>query len=236
VHPLFTASDYTPVAPGSSPFHFRGFYYDRLFARVKEMPGGMQRLMKELKDDRVRQFALQRFSWTAWYDALPTMPLYAAIARMEGTDVVTSVRNATRVVSQSLVPSLLRYNANLEGGRGVVAAVITKFVMHTVDFASVEFERIETERTVAIGRGVPLFVAPNVVGLVLGGFEGILRVSGAEDVVADFSHVVPTSRPDGFETVSIRYDFRWRTGATRRQSGTQSRIVSAIANRLTQTK
>jgi hypothetical protein len=238
VHSLFKASDYTPVLPGSSPFHFRGFYYDRLFARVKEMPGGMPRLLSELKDDRVRQFALQRFSWTAWYDALPTMPLYAAIARMEGTDITTSVQRSTKVAAAAMVPSVLRYAVDLRGGRGVIAAFVTKLVLHTVDFVTVDFEHIGAERTVAVGKGVPLFIAPSIVGLVLGGFEGVLRVSGADDIVADYSDVVLSKRSDGFETVSIRYDFSWRASSDRRpRSGAhRSRMVSAIANRLTQPK
>ena len=236
-HPLFVASDHLPVAPGTSPFHFKGFYYDRLMSRVRAMPSGVDRLFSELKDARVKDFALQRFSWNGWYDALPTMPIYAALARLEGTDIVTCVRNATRIAAASLVPSMLRMTMGTIGaGPGAIAAVITKFVMHTVDFASTQFESVGVEHAIGRGSGIPLFIAPNVAGLVLGGFEGVLRSVGAEDVTASFDDVVLQSRADAYDRVSIRYDFRWRVDAKQAAARSSSRLAAVITNRLTRSK
>jgi hypothetical protein len=237
VHPLFVASDHPPVAPGASPFHFKGFYYDRLFSRLRGTPGSMERLLSELKDDRVREFAAQRFSWNGWYDALPSMPIFAALARIEDTDITTYVRNYTRTAAASLVPGLFRFTMDIGGGPGVIAAVVTRFVMQTVDFASPRFESIGAERAVAKGTGIPLYIAPNIAGLVLGWFEGVLRSSGAEEAVGEFGDVVVQSRPDAYDSVSMRFDFRWRLDARRMsQSRSSSRLAAVITNRLTKVK
>lgn len=237
VHPLFASSDHLPVAPGTSPFHFKGFYYDRLFSRVRSLPSGMPRLLAELKDDRVRQFSQQRFSWNTWYDALPSMPLYAALARIDGADIPTCVRRATLSAAESMVPRIFRLTMDIGGGPGVIAAVVTKFVMQTVDFASAHFETIGAERVVARGSGIPLYIAPNVAGLVLGWFEGVLRSAGAEDVTAEYGDVRLQSRPDAFDRVSMRYEFRWRADAKRlRAARSSSRLAAVIKERLTRSR
>jgi hypothetical protein len=237
VHPLFVPSDRPPVAPGTSPFHFKGFYYDRLFTRLRGTPGSMERLLSELKDERVRDFAAQRFSWNGWYDALPSMPIFAALARIEDTDVTTYVRHSTRTAAASLVPGLFRFAMDLGGGPGVIAAVVTRFVMQTVDFASPHFESIGAERAVAKGTGIPLYIAPNITGLVLGWFEGVLRSAGAEEAVGEFGDVVLQSTPDAYDRVSMRFDFRWRVDARRMgHSRSSSGLAAVIANRLTRAK
>jgi hypothetical protein len=109
--------------------------------------------------------------------------------------------------------------------------------MQTVDFASPHFESVGAERAVAMGTGIPLYIAPNIAGLVLGWFEGVLRSSGAEAAVGEFSDVVVQSRPDGYDSVSMRFDFRWRLDRGRMsQSRSSSRLAAVITSRLTKAK
>jgi hypothetical protein len=56
-----------------------------------------------------------------------------------------------------------------------------------------------------------LFIAPNVANLVLGWFEGMLLVAGARDVQARYTDVVPDGERGGFPTVTITYEFSWRS-------------------------
>lgn len=209
MHPLFHVSDSVPVPPGQSPFHFRGTYYDRILSRVDALPGGNKRLFDTLGDPELVRFFSQRFSWNGWYDALPSMPLYAALAQMEGRDFETAVREPSRIAAQSLVPKLFRYALSLTGS-GIISSVVTKVVMYGTDFARVTFDEIGPGIGRGSGAAIPLYIAPNVANLVLGWFEGMLHVAGAREVRASYSDVTPDGERSGFPTVTVSFEFTWR--------------------------
>ena len=208
VHPLFHISDRVPVPPGRSPFHFRGTYYDRILSRIDMRPGGSKRLFDALGDPELVRFFSQRFSWNGWYDALPSMPLYAALARIEGRDFELAVREPSRVAAQSLVPKIFRYALSLTGS-GLISSVVTKVVMYGTDFARVSFDEVGPGIGRGSGSSIPLYIAPNVSNLVLGWFEGMLHVAGAKDVEAKYTNVTPDGERSGFPTVTVSYEFAW---------------------------
>jgi hypothetical protein len=210
MHPLFRISERLPVPPGESPFHFRGTYYDRILARADALPGGLPRLFDSLGDEQLVRFFSQKFKWNAWFDALPSMPLYAALARIEGKDFEEAVRVPSRDAAASLVPRLFRFALSLTGS-GVITSVVTKIVMYGTDFIRVSFDTVGSGHGVGRGASVPLFIAPNVANLVLGWFEGMLLVAGARDVQARYTDVVPDGERGGFPTVTITYEFSWRS-------------------------
>ncbi len=209
MHPLFRISDRVPVPPGQSPFHFRGTYYDRILSRVGELPGGSKRLFDTLGDADLVRFFSQRFSWNGWYDALPSMPLYAALAQMEGRDFELAVREPSRTAARSLVPKIFRYALSLTGS-GIISSVVTKVVMYATDFARVSFDEVGPGIGRGSGSSIPLYIAPNVANLVLGWFEGMLYVAGARDVAACYTNVTPDGEKAGFPTVTVSFDFAWR--------------------------
>jgi hypothetical protein len=168
----------------------------------------MEALLAELKDDSVRQFVKQRFSWDGWYDALPTMPIYVAFAKLSGEDFETSVREATRMAAHDLVPRVFRYFMQLSGPAALTARV-PQVVMHAVDFVRVTLERTREDSLVGTGAGIPAIIAPNIANLVLGFFEGALELGGTKDIVARYTDVARDGERDGFETLAVRYEFKW---------------------------
>jgi hypothetical protein len=178
------------------------------------LPGGLPRLLDSLGDEQLVHFFSQRFGWNGWFDALPSMPLYAALARIEGKDFEEAVRIPSRAAASELAPRLFRFALSLTGP-GVITSVVTKIVMYGTDFVRVSFDRVGPGHGVGRGAAVPLFIAPNVANLVLGWFEGMLTVAGAEDVKARYTDVTPDGERDGFPTVTIGYEFRWRNDTMR---------------------
>jgi hypothetical protein len=209
MHPSFRISDSVPVPPGQSPFHFRGTYYDRILSRVGTVAEGSARLYDTLGDPELVKFFSQRFSWNGWYDALPSMPLYAALARLEGRDFESAVRQPSRAAAQSLVPKLFRYALSLTGS-GIISSVVTKAVMYGTDFVRVSFDKVEPGFGRGSGSCIPLYIAPNVANLVLGWFEGMLHVAGARNVEARYTDVTPDGERNGFATVTVDFEFTWQ--------------------------
>jgi hypothetical protein len=197
------------VPPGQSPFHFRGTYYDRILSRVATEAGGSKRLFDALGDPELVRFFSQRFAWNGWYDALPSMPLYAALARIEDRDFELAVREPSRIAAQSLVPTIFRYALSLTGA-GIISSVVTKAVRYGTDFGHVSFDKVGPGVGRGSGSSIPLYIAPNVANLVLGWFEGMLYVAGARDVEARYTSVTPSGEVSGFETVTMGFEFAWR--------------------------
>ncbi len=214
MHQLFSITDKLPIPAGESPFHVRGFYYSRLLLRVETLPGGVERLLQQVRDESVREFMSQPFAWNRWYDALPTMPLYAALARIEGIDFETAVREGTRKSAHALVPgadslsSLFRV-AQRFARPGLLASRVTQIVLGLVDFARITLDPFELGRGSGTGSGIPLIIAPNVANLVLGWFQGMLEVSGAKSIQARYADVVVDGERGGFPTCSLRFEFTW---------------------------
>jgi hypothetical protein len=209
MHPLFKISDRVPVPPGQSPFHFRGTYYDRILTRVDSFAGGRKRLFETLGDEELVRFFSQRFSWSGWYDALPSMPLYAAIARIEGRDFERAVREPSREAAMALAPRLFRYALSLTGS-GIITSVVTKMVMYGTDFSKIGFDKVGPGEGRGFGASIPVYIAPNIANLVLGWFEGMLYVAGARQVDARYTTVVPDGKRGDFETVTVNFEFNWQ--------------------------
>lgn len=209
MHPLFKLTDLLPVPAGTSPFHIKGFYYDRLLAHVRSRPGGLDALHRELRDDTVRRFTMQSFSWNAWYDALPSMPIYAAISRLQNKEFEALVRERTRLAAHQLVPSVFRLALRLVGPSAMTARV-TQVVLRSDDFTRMQIEHLTDGHGKGSGSGIPLLIAPNVANLVLGWFQGSLELTGAHSVQARYTDVFVDGNTSGFETVTVRYEFSWQ--------------------------
>jgi hypothetical protein len=209
VHELFRITEKLPMPAGQSPFHIRGLYYDRLFSRVRQLRGGMDELNRQIVDDGVRKFVNQKFTWMGWYDALPTVPICAAVARMTGEDFETSVREGTRIASLKLVPKIFRMVLSLSSA-GASAARITQHIMSTVDYVQIGEIKYGDGHATGTGYGMPLLVAPHASNLMLGFMQGVLEASGANDVRAKYTDVALDGTREGYHTVTIRYEFHWK--------------------------
>src|SRR5262245_60966145 len=113
MHSSFHLDEFVPVAPGTSPFRVRGLYYARVIEAAKNLPGGMDQLLGDLADSRVRDFMRQKFQFMGWYDALPTMPCAVAMTRLRERPFEEYMRETGRAAMQKLIPSMFRVFSRL---------------------------------------------------------------------------------------------------------------------------
>jgi hypothetical protein len=207
VHALFRVDDPLPVAPGRSPFRTRGLYYDRLIARLKADVGA-EKLLGAIDDADVRAFAEQKFSWTAWYDAFPAKPICAAAARSTGRDFEDAIRDRTRAGALAVIPSAFRLAFRIPGPAAITQHV-AQITAHMMDFVQVEIEEARENFTSGWGRGVPLYIAPHTANTTIGFFAAMLELRGGVGVQGSYTDVIKDGARHGYETVSIRYQFKW---------------------------
>jgi hypothetical protein len=207
VHPLFSIDEPLPVAPGESPFHIRGVYYERLIAYIKKA-GKLEGVLGSLDDPRVRAFAEQRFSWTGWFDVFPALPLCAAFARCIGEEFEPGLRKHTRIAAFDVIPSAFRIPLLASGPKGVSTA-IAHLGATVMDFVELGPEETTSTRSHSLHRGIPRFVAPHTANMVIGFFQALLEMRGARSVRARYTDVEKDVVRAGFETVTIRYEFDW---------------------------
>jgi hypothetical protein len=208
LHPLFRTGDPLPAPPGQSPFHIRGIYYDRLFSRMKRIPGGVRSVLEALDDPRIVDFAGQRFSWMGWYDVLPAVPITEAFARALKLDFELGVREETKRGALGVVPSAFRPILALPGP-AAFAAQSERITATVVDFVRLRIHESTETHSSGWTYGVPLYVAPLIANTTVGFFAAIVQMRGGTDVRARYTDVVREGERDGFETVSIRYGFDW---------------------------
>lgn len=208
MHPAFKLSDTLPVPAGQSPFHVRGRYYDRLVTRARKVPGGFPAFLAELRDDDVRKFLQQKFNWSQWYDAMPTMPAHAALCRLARQDFEAMVIEGSRNAARDLVPRYFRFLLQLAGPQALAGRVVA-VIMQAVDFVQVSLDRSEDGRISGVGTGIPIYIAPNIAGLVVGWFTGLLELGGARDIRGRILDVQPAPPRGKFEIVTIRFEFTW---------------------------
>jgi hypothetical protein len=208
MHELFTLTEVLPVDPGTSPFHVRGLYYARLLEHARTLPGGRERFLGALKDERVREFLDQRFSWSTWYDALPTMPCHVALAHLRNADFETLTRERGRVAGKAIVPAMFRAVLTLASPKAM-AQHLPRMMMSNFDFVRTTLTHIDDSSGKGEVSAVPTLLAPGVTNIVLGFIEGVLELAGYRDVAARYTEVFVDGRVDGFETLTVRHEFSW---------------------------
>jgi len=195
-----------PAAPGESPFHVRGFYYDRVLARIRKEGGNHP--LELVQDERVRAFFDQKFSWNGWYDFLPIVPLYAAIAAARGTTFEQAVRDGSRKGALEMIPSLFRLALRITSPQAV-AAHVGSIVTSTTDCVQVQIDEIGEGFSASRGIGIPLFLAPHTVNLFCGFVTAILEMRGESHVQARCMDVERAGARQGFEIVTAHYRVEW---------------------------
>lgn len=208
MHELFELTEVLPVAPGQSPFHVKGLYYTRLLDHARSLPGGRSAFFKELKDERLPEFYSQRFGWSKWYDALPTMPAHIALARARGADFETLTRERGKLAGQAIVPAMFRAVLALASPQAM-AQHMPRMLMANFDFMRHQGVRIERSSGVGETSAIPRILAPSVSNTVMGFIEGVLDLAGYTQVRARYTDVVEDGVQEGFPTVTVRYEFSW---------------------------
>ncbi len=86
-----------PFEPGESPYRVAGAVYKSLLAFVADqVPGGLERVVKEIRQPAIADFIQGRFSLASTADATPLPYVGQAVARARGVSFATQVRDANR--------------------------------------------------------------------------------------------------------------------------------------------
>lgn len=204
---LLEVTETLPVAPGSSPFHARGIFYDQVLKHAEQAPGGMPAFLAQLKDARLREFMEQKFKWTQWYDALPMTAVQQALCRAEGTDFETSVRRRARNSAEALVPRLFRAVIGM-GSVKAAAGQLPNLLSQNYDFSQMRLDVTSNEGR-AHFMNVPALIAPGFVNTVAGLVEGGLRLMGAKTVEFGPMKVSVGTPQHGYDSVTVEAITTW---------------------------
>lgn len=208
MHELFRLEETLPLAPGTSPFHVRGIYYLRVVEDAKSLPGGMRQFLDELPDPRVRDFMRQKFQFTSWYDALPTLPCGVALARIRRRPFEEFMRETGRQSMVALAPSMFRIFSRFGGPRFAAAHAPRLFQAH-FDFFELQLLRVTNYEGSGVVPSLPLYLAPTMVNQLIGIITGALECLGASAVEASYRDVRPSPSKHGFDMVTCGADLKW---------------------------
>jgi hypothetical protein len=205
MHPLFWTGDALPTS--RSPFQVRGVFFDQVLKHAASERGGVESLMKELRDERIREFMGQKFRWSEWYEALPMVPVQAALSRLQGGDFERLVRKRSRAAAETLVPRVFRVVLGL-GGPKAAATHIPRVLAYYYNFGELALQ-VDAQHGEALARKIPRFVAASYVNTVVGFIEGGLRLLGAKLIEGGYSEVAADEPVHGFETISCKVALNW---------------------------
>ena len=209
MHEPLRLDETVPVPPGESPFHVKGLFYARLLADAKTLPGGVEQLVDELVDPRVRDFIRQKFHYATWYDACPVLPCAVAFTRLRGRPLEAHMRQVGQTAMRALIPSMFRVFSRL-GGPRMAAAHAPRLFQTYFDFVELKLSHVSDCEGTGIVSGVPLYLAPVVINQIIGIIAGALESLGAKEIQAGYRDLTVSGSSAGFELVTCRGDFKWQ--------------------------
>ncbi len=200
-----------PCAPGTSPFHIKGMSYRGFVFLVRSaLPGGLDALCEALPDTALRAFVRQPFLATARYDVLPIFPLYATLARLQGSSFDALVRDTARAQSRYDVRTVFKAiwaNTAVEG----IAERIARFGAQYYDFGTLSGTVPAPNVLVIVHAGVPAYLHPWYQPMHEAYLEECMRHLGGEDVATMAHEASVDGAVHGFALVTTRTELRWRS-------------------------
>lgn len=196
-----------PVAPGQSPFRVKGMYYLSLLTAMRSRAEGHAALAR-ITDPAAAQFARQRFEWNTWYDALPIVPVTAALAEQLELPCLEFAKQIALDVAINDIPRVFRMLA----GVGSVAATVGRlpqFGPHYLAFGTVEI--VQTARGRASGRHlrIPAYLAPVLSATISGFVTGAIQLAGGQNATTTVTGLTDDGQVEEFSCVCTHYEMSW---------------------------
>lgn len=153
-HSFFDLPTVPIFSPGMSPFRASGVVYKGLFDFIgNNIPGGLPRVLSELRSPELVAFLERGFSTTSWYDALPAPYLGHAVARVRGVPYEQQLRDTNTWVENrmgGLYRALLRV-ASAE----TVALAIPRATAVIHAFGKATAHAVAPRHVVGVRTGIP---------------------------------------------------------------------------------
>lgn len=196
-----------PLPAGSSPFRIKGSIYAGALSRsARELPGGLGRLAVELGDPELRAFFGGIFLASAWYDALPVVPLSATLARVRGRELDDELTREARCRAMEDIRGVYRALLRAPSAEEVAPRLVRGFHRY-FSFGHAENEEVRPGRLAVVAHGIPGYLA-RFYTVSAGEFCRVtLELAGGRDV-----RLVASEAPAGsgeLEPVTVRTRVSW---------------------------
>jgi hypothetical protein len=198
-----------PYPPGESPYRVVGAVYKSLIAFVDaQVPGGLPRVLREVRDEAMVRYVSGRFSLASTADAVPLPYLGQAIARARGVTFPEQVRDANRwsargpffEVYRALVP--IASAEALTAGLARAAKIVQPFGGLRVE--ALKSAGVRGERT-----GVPHVLVAWMVYSTSAFLETALERLGSRAASARFGVPIEDGRTDRESTYTLPFEITW---------------------------
>ena len=205
---LFVA-DRLPIAAGESPFRVKGHVYLKMVEDFAEtVDGGIVALAARTGEPGLEDFVCQRFMASAWYDALPMMPLSLAHARAVGAPLHAHLRDRGRWVAERDIPGVYRFLLKLSSPEMVVSR-LARAATQYFDFGACDVKLTRPKHAEAAMAGVPRSLVPLVAATTEGFVGAALEMAGGTDVYVRCVDTPRDGARDGIPTMVVRLEIAW---------------------------
>ncbi|XXY51412.1 hypothetical protein WME91_09740 [Sorangium sp. So ce269] len=199
-----------PVPPGQSAFRMKGSLYANLLLRVaREVPDGAARLRAALPDPALVRFIDQIFLSSAWYDALPMVPLLATSAHLKGISFEQETSHAARLRVTEDINGVYRLIFRL-ASPDLVAPRLSRAFGKYLDFGRAESTTARPGEVTITARGMPEFLASWYVQASGAFFRVALELSGARDATVAWQPPEPAGHLGALPLLVLRARVEWR--------------------------
>lgn len=196
-----------PFPVGTSPFRARGLLYqgavdfwDAIF------PGGIAAVRRVLEPELATFFS-QMFIPSLAFDAMPIVPLSAAVAQALGKPHYELVRDNARWLAERDLRGVHRLLLGVLSP-STVATRLPKAALRYFEFGSAEATMAGDKRCDARQHDIPAFLAAWFAACVEGFVPVALRKAGATKVNAVATGATPAASPTS--PITIAFEFSWQ--------------------------
>jgi hypothetical protein len=204
-----SAATYGRFAPGESPFRVKGVTYRNFFDFVAErIPGGRATLLDKLSEPTVRAFAEQSFLPSTFYDALPTVLLAQAAARLLGVSFDEFVRQLSRYSAERDTKGIYRMLLRLVSPAMVMERTPAAAKQY-FNFVESTVEKLGPKTYRSRARGVPQFLAQFYMLVTEAFLRHALTLAGAHNVKHQWAPSQPDGSREGVPLVIVQREMSW---------------------------
>ena len=198
-----------PYAPGTSPYRVAGVVYKSLLGFVAEsVPGGLDRVKRELRDPALVAFVSAPFALTSTADVVPLPYLGQAIARARGVTFEQQVRDANRWSARSSFYEVYRALLPIASPEALTVA-LTRAVTIIQPFGGMKAEALRSTGVRGERTGVPSVLVAWMVFSTSAFLQTALERIGSRAVHAVFDVPIEEERAGGEATYTLPFEITW---------------------------
>jgi hypothetical protein len=198
-----------PIAPGDSPFRVKGVAFrGHLDYVAAHVPGGVDGMLADFADPRLRSFFSQPFLAASFYDVFPLAIAGIVCAKRCGVEYLEFVRMRTEAQAKSDLGGVYRVLLKFTSAEAV-AVRLPKLLGQYFDFG--ETEVVERRpNAVRIGRaGMPSPIVPWYVAVSRAYLNVVMQAAGSPDSRCELVAVENDGARAGVKVVKIVLDVSW---------------------------